>query len=138
MKLFGKLSAAFSFLAIFLAFTFSADSLQAQDSVVDVINNSDDHTVFASLLDETDLADAISDQGPYTIIAPTDQAFEQMGEELEQLKQNPDMLQNVVVGHLFHGEVAAEEAEPALGINIVNGDIEASNGLVHVSDEVIQ
>lgn len=38
----------------------------------------------------------------------------------------------------FQGEVSAEEAEPFLGIEIKEGDIEASNGIVHTTDEVIQ
>lgn len=128
-----------SVLALLLAFAFSVNTVHAQDNnVVEVINNSEDHTVFASLLEETNLGDAIADQGPYTIIAPTDAAFEEMGDELEQLREDPDMLQNVVIGHLFQGEVTAEEAEPALGVSITEGDIQASNGLVHISDEVIK
>jgi uncharacterized surface protein with fasciclin (FAS1) repeats len=46
-------------------------------------------------------------------------------------------MQNVVIGHLFQGEVSAEEAEPALEVSILEGDIPASNGLVHVVDEVM-
>lgn len=139
MKFLKKASSTVSVLALLLAFAFSMNTAQAQDNnVVEVINNSEDHTVFASLLEDTNLGDAIADQGPYTIIAPTDEAFEKMGDELEQIKEDPDMLQNVVIGHLFQGEVTAEEAEPALGVSIVEGDIQASNGLVHISDEVIE
>jgi len=139
MKSMKKFSSIVSVFALIFAFAFSINAVHAQDGdVVEVINNSEDHTIFASLLSETNLDDAISDQGPYTVVAPNDEAFEALGDELDQLRSDPDMLQNVLIGHLFQGEVTAEEAEPALGVNITDGDIPASNGLVHVTDEVIQ
>lgn len=132
----------FSVLSIFaLLFTFAltTNSATAQDNtVVEVVEASEDHTIFAELLNETGLGDAIADQGPYTIIAPTDEAFESLGDDLEQIREDSDRLQNIVVGHLFQGEVTAADAEPALGVEISEGDIPASNGLVHVSSEVIQ
>lgn len=139
MKSLKKYSSIFSVFALLFAFAFTVNSVHAQEGdIMEVINSSDDHTVFASLLAEANLDDAISDQGPYTVIAPTDEAFEAMGEELEQLRADPDRLQNVLIGHLFQGEVTAEDAEPALGINIIEADKQASNGLVHITDEVIQ
>ena len=123
---------------LFVLFTAGLSTAIAQDSVVDVINSSEDHTIFAELLTETQLDGVIAEQGPFTVVAPTDAAFEAMGGELEQIRSNPDALQNVVIGHLFQGEVSAEEAEPFLGIEIIEGDIPASNGMVHVTNEVIQ
>lgn len=146
MKSLKKFSSIFSVFALLFAFAFTtlhAQDVQTQDNqgqngdVIEVINSSDDHTIFSELLAESNLDDAISDQGPYTVIAPTDDAFEAMGEELEQLREDPDRLQNVLIGHLFQGEVTAEDAEPALGVSITEGDKQASNGLVHVTDEVI-
>lgn len=111
---------------------------QAQSgSVVDVINDSDDHTIFAELLAETELDEVIGQQGPFTVVAPNDEAFNALGDELERIQSDPELMQNVVIGHLFQGEVTAEEAGPTLEIEVVEGDIEASNGLVHVTDEVI-
>lgn len=133
-----KVSSIFSVFALMFAFAFTVNSAHAQDgNVVDVINESDDHTIFSELLAETNLDDAISDQGPFTVIAPNDEAFEALGDELEQIKADPDMLQNLLIGHLFQGENTAEDVEPALGVNIITGDIPASNGLVHVTDEVL-
>ena len=123
---------------LFVIVTAGLGTVIAQDNVVDIINSSDDHTIFAELLSETQLDGVIAEQGPFTIVAPTDAAFEAMGGELEQIRSNPDALQNVVIGHLFQGEVSAEEAEPFLGIEITDGDISASNGLVHITNEVIQ
>jgi uncharacterized surface protein with fasciclin (FAS1) repeats len=123
---------------LFILISAGLTTVMAQDNVVDVINNSDDHTIFAELLAETQLNGVIAEQGPFTVVAPTDAAFEAMGDEFEQMRANPEVMQNIVIGHLFQGEVSAEEAEPFLEIEIKEGDIPASNGIVHITDEVIQ
>lgn len=113
-------------------------NLQAQDdTVVDVVNNSSEHTIFAELLAESGLEQVVSEQGPFTIIAPKDEAFEAMGSKLDQLKENDEQLQSMVVSHLYQGEVPSDDVQPNLGIEVVEGDIEASNGLVHVTEEVV-
>ncbi len=135
-------SKRFSTLATILAFVFAfslnIDSATAQDGdVVEIVNQSDDHSIFASMLAETELDAVISEQGPFTVLAPTDEAFEALGEDLQQIQSNPERMQNIVIGHLFQGEVTAEEAGPAIDVEIEQGDIGASNGLVHVIDSVI-
>lgn len=123
-------------LSVFLIAGFS--SLQAQnDNVVEVVNNSEDHTIFSELLAETGLSDVVSQQGPFTVVAPKDEAFEALGPELDEIRSNPDRLQNVVISHLFQGEVTADEVGPSLGVEVDEGDIPASNGLVHTTNEVI-
>ena len=135
-------SKRFSTLATILAFVFAfslnVDNATAQDGdVVEIVNQSEDHTIFASMLAETELDAVISEQGPFTVLAPTDDAFEALGEDLQQIQADPERMQNIVIGHLFQGEVTAEEAGPAIDVEIEQGDIGASNGLVHVIDSVI-
>lgn len=112
-------------------------SVAQSGNVVDVINESEDHTILSELLEITELNNVIAQEGPFTVIAPTDEAFEAMGAELEEIKANPEQAQNIVIGHLFQGEVSAADVEPALEIKVIQGDIPASNGLVHVVDVVI-
>jgi uncharacterized surface protein with fasciclin (FAS1) repeats len=112
-------------------------SVAQSGTVVDVINDSEDHTILAELLETTELNNVIAQEGPFTVIAPTDEAFEAMGSDLDELRNNPEQAQNVVIGHLFQGEVPASDVEPALEVEVAEGDIAASNGLVHVVDEVI-
>lgn len=124
---------------LFVLLTVGLGTVTAQesDNIVDVINSSEDHTVFSELLNETQLAGVVAEQGPFTVVAPTDDAFEAMGDELEEIRSNPETLQNVIIGHLFQGEVSAEETASFLEIEITEGDISASNGMVHITDEVI-
>lgn len=137
MNTFKKTSAIFT--AIFSLILIAGINLSVAQSgnVVDVINESDDHTILSELLETTELDNVIAQQGPFTVVAPNDEAFEALGQQLEELRQNPEQAQNVVIGHLFQGEVPADDAEPALNIEITTGDIPATNGLVHVTDTVI-
>jgi uncharacterized surface protein with fasciclin (FAS1) repeats len=137
MKLLKKTSVLFSAIFSLLLIAGLNISVAQSGSVVDVINESDDHTILAELLQETELDQVIAQQGPFTVVAPTDDAFEALGPQLDDLRESPEQAQNVVIGHLFQGEVPADDAEPALNIQIEEGDIPASNGLVHVVDEVI-
>lgn len=125
-----------TFMALILAI--GVNFAQAQDAtVVDVINESEDHTILAELLVETELNNVISEPGSFTVIAPTDEAFEALGSDLDELRANPQQLQNVVIGHLYQGEVPSEDVEPNVGVEVVEGDIKASNGVVHVTNEVV-
>ena len=132
-----KVSAIFAALFAVLFMAGINVAVAQSGNIVDVINSSEDHTIFAELLAETELDNIIAQQGPFTVVAPTDEAFEALGADLDQLRESPDQLQNIVIGHLFQGEVEASEVEPALGVAIEDGDIAASNGLVHITNEVI-
>jgi uncharacterized surface protein with fasciclin (FAS1) repeats len=141
-----KYSPILSVFALIIAFTFSANSALAQDatttsqdnSVVEIVESSENHTIFADLLDETGLSNAIEDEGPYTVVAPTDEAFESMDTNLEEIKNDQQMMNNIVSGHLFQGKVESSEVEASIDVNITEGNIDASNGYVHVTNGVIQ
>ncbi|MEX0724102.1 MAG: fasciclin domain-containing protein [Gracilimonas sp.] len=135
MKFSKKLLTGFA--TMLIALFVGLGAVQAQDDVVEVVQNSEDHTIFAELLEETEMVELLKEEGPYTVLAPTDEAFESLGDELETLKENPQELQNVVIGHLFNGQIGAADVEEARSVNVTQGDIEASNGTVHVIDEVM-
>ena len=48
--------------------------LNAQTTVVDVVVNSEDHTLLEAAVIEADLVGALSGDGPFTVFAPTDAA----------------------------------------------------------------
>lgn len=107
------------------------------DDVVSVVSESPDHTIFAQMIEEAQLTETLQQAGPFTILAPTDEALEELGSELDEVRSEPQQVQNVVINHLFQGEASAEEVEETFEVEINDGDIEASNGVIHSLDEVL-
>ena len=106
------------------------------------------------------LADDLAAAGPFTIFAPTDDAFAKLPPgALDALLADPAALQNVLLYHVVLSRLTAEElaaagiAEAAQGnllvfttmgdqvrvngVPLVQANIEASNGIVHVIDSVL-
>lgn len=108
------------------------------ENVVDVVNSQEDNSHFAALLEETDMPKVLSQEGSFTVLVPSDDALESLDTDIEELKQNPQQAQELVSGHLYQGDLPSEEVESALGVEVVDGDKKASNGVVHVIDEVVQ
>ena len=111
-------------------------------------------------LEAADLVEALSGEGPFTVFAPTDDAFAALPEgTVEALLENIPALTDVLLYHVVAGDVKAadvvtlESAETLQGgflsitvegdvvrINgaqVVIADIEASNGTIHVIDAVL-
>src|SRR6056297_24550 len=131
------------------------------NTVVDVIVNSEDHTSLESAVTEAGLVDALSAEGPFTVFAPTDDAFAALGSEtIDALFADPtgdlaSLLQyHVVSGSVMAGDLNDGQIVPMLEgtdafisltgegnyINqamITVTDIPADNGVVHVIDAVI-
>jgi uncharacterized surface protein with fasciclin (FAS1) repeats len=140
MKILYNIIAAGIFL---IASTFSLGVLNAEaqdmagNDVVSVLNTSEEHTVFAELIEEAQLSETLRSQGPFTVLAPNDEAFGELGGQLEDLRENPQQLQNVLINHLFQGEASSDEVETNFGVEVDDGDIDADNGVIHSIDQVI-
>jgi uncharacterized surface protein with fasciclin (FAS1) repeats len=108
------------------------------------------------------LVDALTGDGPLTVFAPTDEAFAKLpaGTVETLLKpENKDQLASILLFHVVSGRVYSDQAAtissaPSLegsnlrfafrgegltvqGANIVAADVEASNGVIHVIDQVM-
>jgi uncharacterized surface protein with fasciclin (FAS1) repeats len=105
------------------------------------------------------LEDVLTNGGPFTVFAPTDEAFAKLpAGTVEGLLANPEQLKKVLLYHVVSGNVMAsdvvklESAETLNGTriaintkngvmvndsNVIKTDIEASNGTVHVIDTVL-
>jgi uncharacterized surface protein with fasciclin (FAS1) repeats len=133
------------------------------ETVVDVIlSRPDDFSILLAALQKADLVDALLGEGPFTVLAPTDDAFEDLLKELEitaeELLDHKD-LSKVLLYHVVpvrgyvDGIIDGSEV-PTLNegltilltlgsvmINeeatIIEADIEAGNGVVHVIDAVL-
>jgi transforming growth factor-beta-induced protein len=111
-------------------------------------------------LEAANLVDTLKSQGPFTVFAPTDEAFGRLPEgTVEGLLEDTPALTDVLLYHVVSGDVRAADLaemetvdtllEEPLAISIENGevrinesqvvtaDIEASNGVIHVIDSVL-
>ncbi len=132
--------------------------------IVDTAVAAGSFTTLAAALDAAGLVDTLKGEGPFTVFAPTDAAFEKaladLGVSAEELLANPD-LSGILTYHVVPGKVMAADvlgldgqsvatvngADIVIGVNgdavTVNGiavtatDIEASNGVIHVIDGVL-
>lgn len=115
----------------------------------------------AAALQAAGLVDALQADGPYTVFAPTDEAFAKLPDgTLETLlkPENQGLLQTILLHHVVSGQVAAGDvvgmasatslAGQRLAIDVAKGvrvggsqvvktDIACSNGMIHVIDQVI-
>jgi transforming growth factor-beta-induced protein len=130
------------------------------ESIVDIVVNSPRHETLETAVIAAELAGALSGDGPFTLFAPTDAAFEALGTEtLNTLLADPtgdlaDILKYHVVGatalsgSLMDGDMftTLEGSEVTITINggvyvdeaiVIFADYEAPNGVVHVIDAVI-
>ena len=146
----------------FLALLFAGSLLQAQTTVVDVVVNSEDHTLLEAAVLEADLAGALSGEGPFTVFAPTDDAvtalitaLEITAEDFLALEDLSDILLYHVVNatalstDLADGQMVTTMLGADVTITIMDGsvmvngatvtsaDITADNGVVHVIDAVL-
>jgi len=136
--------------------------LSAQTTVVDVVVNSDDHTLLEAAVIEADLAGALSGDGPFTVFAPTDDAITALvtelgitADDLLALENLADILTYHVVGatalstDLMDGDTFTTLNGADITVSIMDGtvminnatvtvaDITADNGVVHVIDAVL-
>ena len=130
-------------------------------TVVDIIVNSDVHTTLEAAVIAAELADDLSGDGPFTVFAPTDDAFAALpAGTVETLLMDPtgDLAQ-ILLYHVVSGKVLSTDLSDGMmaatlqsedvtvtingdGVFINNAkviiaDLEAENGVVHVLDAVI-
>ena len=117
----------------------------------------------AAALQQAGLVQTLQGEGPYTVFAPTDQAFQSLPSGTVQTLMRPEskeQLKQILLYHVVSGEVMAsdvmdmDEAETVQGepvrISTMDGkvmlndttevtktDIKASNGVIHVIDGVL-
>ena len=129
-------------------------------SIVDIAVTDGRFTTLVAALQAADLAETLAGGGPFTVFAPTDDAFAKLPEgTVEALLEDIPALTDILLYHVLSGEVLAEdvlaleEAETLLGENVsirVEGDmvyindaqvvitdIMADNGVIHVIDTVL-
>lgn len=137
-----------------------AYSKATQQNIVETAVSAGNFTTLATALTQAGLIETLSGEGPYTVFAPTDDAFKKLPEgTLDGLLKDKEALKQVLLYHVVPGKVMAEdvvgltEAKTAAGImapikvydgkvkvggaKVVKTDIKASNGVIHVIDSVM-
>ena len=134
----------------------------AGKSIVEIAAGAEDFSTLVAAVKAADLDDVLSSKGPFTVFAPTNEAFAKLpkGTVESLLKpENKDKLIAVLKYHVVPGKVMAKDvvkvdsAKTAQGSSVtvtvegktvkvdnakvIKTDIEASNGVIHVIDTVI-
>ena len=134
---------------------------EAAPTIVDVATTNGFTTLVAAV-DAAGLVETLSGDGPFTVFAPTDEAFavalESLGITAEELLADTELLTSVLTYHVVAGEVFSADLTDGLTAATVNGaeitfdlsdgakvneanitaaDVGASNGVIHVIDAVL-
>lgn len=125
-------------------------------TILETLTEDGSFKTLLSTLNMTDLAAKLSEAGPFTLFAPTDAAFERV--DLNEISSDKENLATVLSYHLVAGKMTAAEVNAnervytesgkSLTVHLEEGlpvidngkylrtDIECSNGVVHVIDNV--
>ncbi|MDX1638654.1 MAG: fasciclin domain-containing protein [Balneolaceae bacterium] len=131
------------------------------DTIANLAANTDDLSTLVMALEVAGLVETLNGEGPFTVFAPTNAAFDKLPEgTLESLlkPENKDQLTSILAYHVVSGKVESGSLENGMTATTVEGsdiqimigddvkindatviqaDIAASNGVVHLIDTVI-
>lgn len=136
-----------------------ATSVALAADIVDTAVSAGQFKTLVKAVQEAGLVDTLKGDGPFTVFAPTDEAFAKLpAGTLEVLLKDKDKLVAVLTYHVVPGKVMAAQVKPgqvktvqgqpltlsaSYGTVMVNNarvvktDIIASNGVIHVIDTVV-
>ena len=133
----------------------------SQKNIVQTAVSSPDHKTLVSALKAASYVDALSNAGPFTVFAPTDNAFNKLPEgTLEDLvkPENKSKLQDILEYHVYVGVIRESMVNGSMNLNQVNGKnvtlnkegdklsvngnnvlatVNTSNGIIYVIDAVL-
>ena len=138
-------------------------SMESAGTIVEVAAGNESFSTLVQAVEAADLVETLSAEGPYTVFAPTNEAFAALPEgTLDQLllPENQETLTQILTYHVLPQAVPAAEvmsgdvttaAGSTLSISVdettgtvmvneatvVQADVAASNGVIHVIDQVL-
>lgn len=142
----------------------SVGSVSAEDKkdIVDTAVAAGSFTTLAAALEAAGLVETLKGDGPFTVFAPTDEAFAKLPEGTVETLLKPEnkaMLVDILTYHVIAGNVPSKEAvklttatalnEKAINLEVKDGalhlneskvitaDIECTNGVIHIIDAVM-
>lgn len=145
------------------AAAFAAPAFADHHAGADIVDTAVEAGSFSTLVTAVQAAgleETLRGEGPFTVFAPTDAAFAALPEgTLEGLLEDPEALAGILTYHVVPGEVMSGDLSDGMtaetvngesveigvdmgavtvdGANVVQADVAASNGVIHVIDAVI-
>lgn len=144
---------------------------QAEEDIVGVASSVDDFSTLVTAVQAAGLVDELQGDGPFTVFAPTNEAFEELDATLNSAygigvadllePENQELLQAVLAYHVVNGAeivsgdipegttpvevwsgdeldvVRSGDDVTVNGVDVTGFDVSASNGVIHVIDEVL-
>jgi len=150
-----------TFLALAASTAMAFPAYAADKDIVDTAVDAGSFTTLAAALGSAGLVETLKGEGPFTVFAPTDEAFAALPEgTVEDLlkPENKDKLAAILTYHVVAGKVMSTDLSDGMMAPTVEGsdvtitteggvmvndatvttaDIEASNGVIHVIDTVL-
>jgi uncharacterized surface protein with fasciclin (FAS1) repeats len=133
----------------------------ATDDIVTIASTTEGFSTLVAALEAADLVATLQGDGPFTVFAPTDDAFAALPAGILEkllLPENVDVLRAILTYHVVSGAVystdivdgdvptvegstvtlvVSDMGVTVSGANVVAADIAATNGVIHVIDQVI-
>ncbi|HAY83905.1 MAG TPA: hypothetical protein DCY42_02995, partial [Chloroflexi bacterium] len=127
-------------------------------SIAEIAASDENFSTLVTALDAAGLVETLAGEGAFTVFAPTNAAFEALGDALNDVLADSDLLTQVLLYHVVDGKVMSPDALALAGseVETLSGDkitlsiegeslyindamvtavdIEASNGVIHVID----
>jgi uncharacterized surface protein with fasciclin (FAS1) repeats len=99
------------------------DPEQGADIVVTAAALEDVDTLLGLII-QADLSDTLHGEGPFTLFAPTDAAFEALPEgTLEALRANPETLREILLYHVAPGDLSSSGLQAVAAVRSAQGDL---------------
>lgn len=128
-------------------------------TIVDIAVQAGSFKTLVQAVQAAGLVETLSGEGPFTVFAPTDEAFAQIPQDtLQAVLANKEQLTAILTYHVVPGKLIAADVVRSTQLqtvqgqsitvnteggvrvddaNVVQTDIEADNGVIHVIDRVI-
>ena len=136
------------------------EATEEAGTIVDVAAGSEDFTTLVAAVEAAGLVETLSGEGPFTVFAPTNEAFDALPEGVLDallLPENEAVLTSILTYHVVPGEVTSDmitdgdvdtvegqavtistaDGVTVNGAVVTTADVEASNGVIHVIDAVL-
>jgi uncharacterized surface protein with fasciclin (FAS1) repeats len=151
--------ARFAVVLSVVATTFANVAHAADMDIVDTAKSAGSFNTLSAAIQQAGLVDTLKGKGPFTVFAPTDQAFAKIPKaQLDALLADKSKLTKVLTYHVVAGKVMAADVKAGSvksvegsnltittnnggvqvnNANVVKTDVTASNGVIHAIDSVL-